>query len=62
MQAVIETDVYLRDAKNVGLSEQERAAIVDLVALNPDAGDEMKGTGGCPQDSFCRKGQRQERR
>ena len=52
MQAVIETDIYLRDAKNVGLSEQERAAIVDLVALNPDASDEMKGTGGCPQDSF----------
>src|SRR5579862_3181715 len=56
MQAVVETDVYLRDAKSVGLSEKERAAIVDFVALNPDAGDEIKGTGGARKMRFAGKG------
>src|SRR6266849_5886764 len=56
MQAVIETDIYLRDAKIVGLSEEERSAIVDFVALNPDAGDEIKGTGGARKIRFARRG------
>jgi hypothetical protein len=39
MQSVVKTGIYLADARSIGLSEKERAAIVDFVALNPDAGD-----------------------
>ena len=56
MQAVVETPQYLRDAKNAGLSDEERAAIVDYVALNPEAGDEIKGTGGARKIRFAGKG------
>lgn len=56
MQAVIETGIYLRDAKSVGLSETERAAIVDFVARHPDAGAEIKGTGGARKIRFGGQG------
>ena len=53
MQAVVETQIYLRDAKNAGLSEEERAAIVDFVAANPEAGDAIQGTGGARKIRFA---------
>jgi hypothetical protein len=56
MQAVVETAIYLRDAKNLGLSEDECAAIVDFLALTPDAGEEIKGTGGARKIRFAGKG------
>jgi mRNA-degrading endonuclease RelE of RelBE toxin-antitoxin system len=56
MQTVIETEIYLRDAKAVGLSEQERTAIVNFLAMNPDAGEEIKGTGGARKIRFAGKG------
>ena len=56
MQAVVETDMYLRNAKNVGLSEKERSAIVDFLAINPDARDEIKGAGGARKIRFAGKG------
>jgi hypothetical protein len=34
-------------AKSAGLSEDEVEAIGNFLAENPDAGDEMAGTGGC---------------
>jgi hypothetical protein len=46
MQTVIETDAYLRAAKDAGMSGEEMTAAVDLVADNPEAGDVMQGTGG----------------
>lgn len=46
MQAVIETEAYLRHAKEAGLTEDERNAAVDLVASDPEAGDLLQGTGG----------------
>lgn len=55
MQVVIETPGYLADAKDVGLTEDERRIIVDYVAGNPDAGVEMKGTGGEEKKQTCRK-------
>ena len=36
----------LSDAKDVGLTEDERWTTVDFVAGNPDAGVEMKGRAG----------------
>ena len=56
MHSVVETGMYLADAKSVGLSETERAAIVDFMAVNPDAGDEIKGTGGARKIRFGGKG------
>ena len=47
MQTVIETGAYLSTAADVGMTEEERAAAVDLIAKNPEAGDGMSGTGGC---------------
>lgn len=55
MLVVIETSGYLADAKDVGLTEDERRIIVDYVAGNPDAGVEMKGTGGDEKKQTCRK-------
>lgn len=46
MHTVIETPSYLADAKALGLTELERNAIVEIVARNPQAGDEIAGTGG----------------
>src|ERR1700761_2992960 len=34
-------------ARSVGLTKDEIEAIVDFLAENPDAGDEISGTGGC---------------
>ena len=46
MQTVIETESYLRAAKDARMSDEERTAAVDLVATDPVAGDVMQGTGG----------------
>src|SRR6266480_901908 len=56
MHTVIETGMYLRNAKAAGLTEKERLSIVDFLALNPDAGDEIKGTGGARKIRFAGKG------
>ena len=56
MQTVIETAFYLRDAKTVGLSDEERATIVNFIAAHPDAGDEIRGTGGARKMRFAGKG------
>jgi mRNA-degrading endonuclease RelE of RelBE toxin-antitoxin system len=56
MHTVIETEFFLRDAKAVGLSEAERVAMVDFIASHPDAGDEIKGTGGARKIRFAGKG------
>ena len=46
MQTVIETPAYLRAAKDAGVSDDERVAIVDMLAANHDAGVVMPGCGG----------------
>ena len=43
---MIETESYLRDAKDAKMSEAEREAAVDLVATDPESGNVMQGTGG----------------
>lgn len=42
---VVETSVFLRQADKIW-NDDERAALVDHVANNPDAGDIIPGTGG----------------
>jgi hypothetical protein len=56
MQTTIETADFLKDAKDAGLSEDERQEIVDFIAENPLAGDEMAGTGGARKARFAAKG------
>jgi hypothetical protein len=46
LQTVAETAQYLRDAAQAGLTEEERKAIVDLVAADPRQGVELRGSGG----------------
>jgi hypothetical protein len=46
MQTVIETPRFQKSARKNGLSEREVEAIIDVIAANPDCGDEMAGTGG----------------
>ena len=56
MQSVIETEIFIQDAKRAGISEQERTAIIDFIARNPQAGDEIRGTGGARKLRFAGKG------
>jgi hypothetical protein len=56
MQAVIETDAYLRDAKDAGMTEDERVAAVDLIAADPEGGVVMQGTGGVRKARIAGRG------
>lgn len=46
MHAVIETNAYLKAADDAGMDEEERSAVVDMIAANPEAGAIMPGCGG----------------
>lgn len=46
MHAVIETNAYLKAADDAGMDEEERGAVVDLIAADPKAGAIMPGCGG----------------
>jgi hypothetical protein len=46
MHTVVEMSEFVKSAKKLGLSDGEREAIVNLIASDPDAGDEISGTGG----------------
>ena len=46
LHVVAETPRFLKDVAEAGLGEPERQGIVDLVAANPMAGDEVVGSGG----------------
>ena len=56
MQSVIETEAYLRAAKDTGMSADEMTAAVDLVAADPEAGDVMQGTGGVRKARLAGRG------
>ncbi len=47
MHTVIETPAFVRSADKAGMTEDERAGAVDIVAANPEAGDLIVGSGGC---------------
>jgi hypothetical protein len=47
MHAVCETHAFRRAAAHAGMSENEIDSLVTYLAINPTAGDEMVGTGGC---------------
>ena len=56
MHTVAETVPYLRAAKAAGLTEEDRAAIVTLLAVDPMAGEVMPGCGGARKLRFARPG------
>src|SRR5262245_57970152 len=56
MQTVVETPGFLNDAKALGLSNREREHIVAWIAVNPDAGDVIEGTGGARKVRFAGRG------
>lgn len=56
MQTVVETESYLRAAKNAGMAAEEMTAAVDLVAADPEAGDVMQGTGGVRKARLAGRG------
>ena len=47
MHAVAQTRAFDRAAAEAGMTEEEVASLVDFLAENPSAGEEMPGTGGC---------------
>jgi hypothetical protein len=47
MQTVAETNAFVKAAAEAGMTEDEVATLVDYLAENPTAGDEIAGTGGC---------------
>ena len=56
MQSVIETESYLRAARDAKMAEDELKAAVDLVAGEPEAGDVMQGTGGVRKARLAGRG------
>ena len=56
MQTVIETESYLRAAKDAKMSEDEMASAVELVATDPESGDVMQGTGGVRKARLAGRG------
>lgn len=46
MHTVLETNAYLSDAKDAGMTEDEMTAVKVIIASNPQAGDIMPGCGG----------------
>lgn len=56
MHTVLETPAYLAAAKTAGMTETEQTDIVDFLAADPQAGDVIKGTGGCRKFRFAKAG------
>jgi hypothetical protein len=56
MFTIVETPSFLADAKDAGLSDSERIEIVDFIAVNPMAGDEIAGSGGARKVRFAGRG------
>lgn len=56
LHAVVETAGFLNDARRAGISDDERQAIVNWIAAQPDAGDVIPGTGGARKLRFAGQG------
>jgi hypothetical protein len=56
VQTIIETNAFLAAAKDAGMDEEEREALVLIVAKSPTSGDLMQGTGGCRKLRYKKPG------
>jgi hypothetical protein len=52
---IAETDTFVRQAAGVW-SDEERAAFIDFIALNPETGDVIPDTGGVRKVRWRRQG------
>ena len=55
MRTVAETPVFIRYANDVW-SDAERQEFITFVALNPEAGSVIRGSGGCRKVRWSRSG------
>ncbi len=53
MHTVAELRSFRKHAEQAGLSEDDISRLIQLIAATPDAGDEIKGTGGCRKVRFA---------
>jgi hypothetical protein len=53
MQTVCELDSFRKAALASGMSDNDVADLVNYLSQNPDAGEEMQGTGGCRKLRFA---------
>lgn len=56
LHEVVELPAYIRAADDAGLSEDERVAIVDALAEDPERGEVMVGTGGARKFRWAGRG------
>jgi len=56
LHEIIETPAYLAAAERAGMTEEDRAAVVDFIAANPQAGDLIKGSGGVRKVRIAKPG------
>ncbi|MGL6043222.1 MAG: type II toxin-antitoxin system RelE/ParE family toxin [Sandaracinobacteroides sp.] len=56
VHTVIETNAYLSAARDAGMGTDEMAAVVDILAADPLAGDIMPGCGGARKLRVARPG------
>ena len=56
MQTVIETAAYIAAAKSAGMTADEMAEVVSMIAANPEAGEIMPGCGGARKLRVARPG------
>lgn len=53
MQTVTELNSFRKSTLAAGMTEDEITSLVNYLAENPDAGNEMPGTGGCRKLRFA---------
>lgn len=56
MHTIIETPAFLASARDEGIIDDERAAMVSYISKNPNAGEIMPGTGGARKLRFAGRG------
>ncbi|KAA3514805.1 type II toxin-antitoxin system RelE/ParE family toxin [Agrobacterium vitis] len=53
MQTVSELNSFRKSAIAAGMTDDEIISLVNYLAKNPEAGDEIRGTGGCRKLRFA---------
>jgi hypothetical protein len=56
MKTVIQTATFIASARQIGLSEDDTAVMVEAIAIDPSIGDIIVGTGGCRKRRFAASG------
>lgn len=57
MQTILQTSIFLMQAKRCGISDEELQEILAAIAADPEAGALMAGTGGARKLRHARHGQ-----